>query len=476
MVVLRKTGVRHFLNALLMLLLCWCLVACGGSGQTTQSLVNRSRQQEAIAEAAPPLSIRMLQPKLAAYQPQVQILTPQPNEILSQTQVAVTVTVQDLPIFKDEEHQLGPHLQVSLDNQPARSIYSLDDPIAFEDVAPGTHLLRVFAVTPWGESFKNEGAYAQIQFAVLTPDRNHRPNPNLPLLTYNSPEGLYSTQPLLLDFFLTNAPLQWSETAALDPASTNWRIRVTVNDQSFILDDWQPLYLEGFRPGLNWVKLEFIGPNGQPIDNVFNNMVRMVNYQPKEGTPLAALVTNAIPTSEQMALIDPTYRDRVLQSAILENANDLAPILEPSTELIPTEAIEEINSVQEPEVKSEPAPTEPIETQQLDDEAIPLETTSDIDTTGVDSIEPSTNTQPAPEEVTVPKETANEALEMPLILDAQGVPVVVPDQLPILPSSEVNTTSPQDAVITEPGETSSESLAGVIEPDDLDPNPEHSGL
>ncbi|NEO87466.1 MAG: hypothetical protein F6J87_24875 [Spirulina sp. SIO3F2] len=464
-----------------MLLLCWGLVACGGSSQTAKSLGDRSLQQEAIAETAPPLSIRTLQPKLAAYQPQVQILTPQPNEILSQTQVAVTVTVQDLPIFKDEEHQLGPHLQVSLDNQPARSVYSLDAPIMFEDVTPGTHLLRIFVVTPWGESFKNEGAYAQTQFAVLTPDRNHRPDPNLPLLTYNSPEGLYSAQPLLLDFFLTNAPLQWSETAALDPASTNWRIRVTANAQSFILDDWQPLYLEGFRPGLNWVKLEFLGPNGQPIDNVFNNMVRMVNYQPEEVTPLAALVTNAIPTSEQMTLIDPTYRDRVLQPATLENeietepSIDSVPIVEPSTELSP---IEEIITTQDPEINSEPAPTEPIETQQLDDEAIPLETTSDIGTTGVDSIEPSTNTQPAPEEVTVPEEIVivNEALEMPLILDAQGIPVIVPDQLPLIPSSEVNATSPQEAVITEPAETSSESLADIIEPNELDPAPENNGL
>jgi hypothetical protein len=40
-------------------------------------------------------------------------------------------------------------------------------------------------------------------------------------------------------------------TAQEDPKDDihDWRIRCTVNGESFVFDEWQPFYLKGFEPG-----------------------------------------------------------------------------------------------------------------------------------------------------------------------------------------------------------------------------------
>jgi len=40
----------------------------------------------------------------------------------------VQLQVQDLPIFKNQELDMGPHLHVILDNQPYIAVYDLDQP------------------------------------------------------------------------------------------------------------------------------------------------------------------------------------------------------------------------------------------------------------------------------------------------------------------------------------------------------------
>jgi hypothetical protein len=144
---------------------------------------------------------------------------------------------------------LGPHLHVILDNQPYQAVYDLDKPLVFEDLPPGTHTLRVFRLPPWHESFKNEGAYAQTTFHIFTKTTDNNPDPALPLLTYSRPTGSYGAEPIMLDFYLTNAPLHLVAQESADDDIADWRIRVTANGQSFVLDRWQPVYLKGFKRG-----------------------------------------------------------------------------------------------------------------------------------------------------------------------------------------------------------------------------------
>lgn len=258
-----------------------------------------------LAEVPPPSVIQSLRRSLDQYQPQVKILSPQPEQVLEETSISIKLAVQDLPIFQNETLAMGPHLHLILDNEPYQAVYDVNQPVILNNLTPGTHTLRVFASRPWHESFKNDGAYAQTTFHVLTKTEDNRPDPALPLLTYSRPKGDYGAEPILLDFYLTNAPLHVLAQESADDAITDWRIRVTVNGESFILDNWQPTYLKGFEKGKNWVKLEFIDEQGNTVPNVFNNTVRVINYQPNGQDTLSKLVRGEIPFNVAKGIVNP---------------------------------------------------------------------------------------------------------------------------------------------------------------------------
>jgi hypothetical protein len=283
------------------------------TGNDTQ--LNSVQRSTKIAEVSPPQVIQQLRQSLEIHRPQVTILSPQPDEVLQDTTVNIRLQVQDLPIFKNQELDLGPHLNVILDNQPYTNIYNLSEPLVFSGLTPGTHTLRVFATYPWNESFKNEGAYTQTTFHVFAKDNNNSPAPNKPLLTYNTPQGTFSAEPVLLDFYLTNAPLHLVAQENQQSDVTDWRIRCTINGESFILERWQPLYLQGFQPGKNWVQLEFIDEQGNFLPNVFNNTVRLVTYEPSTEDSLGKLVKGQLSVAEARGIVEQNY---VYKSPIIE--------------------------------------------------------------------------------------------------------------------------------------------------------------
>ncbi len=259
-----------------------------------------------IAEVSPPETLETLKQVIDAYTPQVRILSPRPGEVLNDTTATVRLQVRGLPLFQDETWQLGPHLHLLLDNEPYKAIYDPSEPLVFEGLAPGTHTLRVFATRPWDESFKNQGAFDQRTFHVYAPTPQNEVNAKAPLLTYSAPQGTYGAEPILLDFYLTNAPLHMSAQADNDDLH-DWRIRCTVNNQSFVFDQWQPIWLKGFKPGRNWVQLELIDEAGNPIDNRFNNTVRVIDYQPGGTDTLSQLVRGELDIQAIAGIIDPTY-------------------------------------------------------------------------------------------------------------------------------------------------------------------------
>jgi hypothetical protein len=260
-----------------------------------------------LAETPPPSAIQDLRKFLENYQPQVTILSPKPNEVLSDNSVSVRFQVRDLPIFKSEKLGLGPHLHVLLDNRTYQAVYDLSKPLVFDQLEPGTHTIRAFASRPWHESFKNEGAYTQVSFHVFTKTGENSPNPDLPLLTYSRPQGTYGAEPIMLDFYLTNAPLHLIAQESSKDDIVDWRIRCTINGESFILDQWQPIYLKGFKPGKNWVQLEFLDENGNPVNNVFNNTARVITYEPNGQDALSRLVRGELSAAEARSMVDPNY-------------------------------------------------------------------------------------------------------------------------------------------------------------------------
>ncbi len=308
-----------------------------------------------LSEVNVPESISQLAPSLAKLQPQVQILSPKPDEILTDDLVTVKLRVTDFPLFKQPALDLGNHLQIVLDKQTYQSVYDLSQPLVFKNLAAGTHTLRVFASSPWHESFKNPGAFALVTFHVLTKTAENNPDPRQPLLTYSSPTGIYGAEPILLDYHLTNPPSQLASGETL-AAVADWRIRVTVNEQRFILGRQAaandnrsvPIYLQGFRQGKNWVRLELIDDRGNPIPNAYNDTVEIFTYQPDAKDPLSRLVRGEIDPNLAMTLVDP---ERI---AI---APTLIPIPTPTPSVTPTPTPIPAPSVTTPTQIVKPSPS-----------------------------------------------------------------------------------------------------------------------
>ncbi|WP_414529702.1 hypothetical protein [Nodularia chucula] len=319
---------------LITLVLVLTLTSCGekaGNQEISISQRNNppkiSQISQQFSEVSPPEVIQQLRLSLDNYRPQVKILSPQPDQILQDDKVTVSFQVKDIPIFKDPELELGPHLQVILDNQPYIAVYDVNQPLILPELSPGTHTLRVFASRPWHESFKNEGAYAQTTFHIFTKTDDNNPDPHLPVLTYSRPKGSYGAEPILLDFYLTNAPLHLLAEDNPNDTISDWRIRCTINGESFILDRWQPIYLKGFKPGNNWVKLEFLDNQGNPLKNAFNTTARVINYQPKGKDTLSRIVRGELSADEAGSIVDPNY---TAKKPVAE------PVLTPSIEKTPS--------------------------------------------------------------------------------------------------------------------------------------------
>ncbi|MBE9045954.1 hypothetical protein IQ255_16345 [Pleurocapsales cyanobacterium LEGE 10410] len=329
----------------LLLIFISCLVGCGQNSADNSLSSDRhsytifsDKSASNLAEVAPPTIIKELNQDLEQYNPQVKIISPQAEDTLDRTDISVQLSVEDLPIFQDDKLKLGNHLNLILDNEPYQQIYSLDQPIILKNITPGTHTIRVFAVRPWGESFKNEGAYAQSTFNVLTETNDNRPETSLPLLTYNNPTGTYGAEPLMLDFYLTNAPLH--AIAQNDLSLKDWRVKATVNGVSFLLKNWQPIYLTGFEQGENWIQLELIDEAGNSWENTFNNTVRVITYDPQTEDALAKLVSNKISLADARTITKQYYvQPSATEVVELDNSSE------------PTIASEESVKTVEPQVK-----------------------------------------------------------------------------------------------------------------------------
>jgi hypothetical protein len=377
-----------------------------------------------LSEVNIPSSIAKLSPSLEKFHPQVRIISPKPDETLSDDRVTVNLSVTDLPLFKQPELGLGNHLHVILDKQTYQGVYDLSQPLVFKNLAAGTHSLRVFASRPWHESFKNEGAYAQVSFNILTKTAENNPDPKQPLLTYSRPAGTYGAEPIMLDYYLTNAPSHLVAQGSPD-SLPDWRIRVTVNEQRFILDKWAPVYLQGFKQGKNWVRLELVDDRGNPMPNVYNDSVGMITYDPQTKDTLAKLVSGDLDPNLARTLVDPNY-------VAIKPAPIPTPVIAPVPAITPTPAPILTPIVPSPIVITPVPIVKPIPTPVI--ETIPTPIPEPVKPKPI--IEPPIISNPAPEipvakaipaEIPVP-----EVVKTPIVATPQPAPVVTPKPAPIV--------------------------------------------
>jgi len=416
------------------------LISCGGKETAqTEEAEEVPPPKAVLSEVAPPAIFEELRQTIDNYQPQVSILSPTNGEVIEDTRVSIQVDVKDYPLFKNEELGMGPHLHVILDNQPYRAVYTAEEPIVFEDLTPGTHTIRMFASRPWHESFKNEGAYAQVTFNLFTETGDNAPDLEKPLLTYSRPKGTYGAEPILLDYYLTNAPIRLGEEdgAAINPAAQrDWRVRATINGESFIMDNWLPIYLEGFQVGQNWIKLELLDGDGNRIDNAFNTAARLFTYQPQGEDTLSKLVRGELTAAEARVIVDAEYQvpepeveeEEVTPEETTPEVEEEAPA--EAEEETPSEAVTE---EQAPETPVEGTTPETEAEEEMTGEETPIE--PEVEEEAPSEPEAVTEEQ-APE--TPAEETASEAEE-----EAPSEPeAVTEEQVPETPAEET-TPEPQ---------------------------------
>jgi hypothetical protein len=285
-----------------------------------------SRNAE-IFEVSPPEVIQELRSVLSSHQPQVKILSPRTDQVIEDDALNVKLQVEDLPIFQNADLGLGPHLQLFLDDRPGQAVYDLMEPVVMGDLKPGTHTLRALAIYPWFESFKNQGAYAEVTFHVFTKTHDNQPVTTQPLLTYNQPQGFFGAEPVLLDFYvrgLSNGDTDF----AVDGDVFSGQVRVTINDSSFLMDGWRTLYLEGLHPGKNWVRLELLDADGDAIANTYNEIVRLIDLQSGGQDSLAQIVRGDLTASQVRGIVDPDYQPAPAVEEASEPIVDELPDLE----------------------------------------------------------------------------------------------------------------------------------------------------
>ena len=302
---------RHTVVLCICVTLGFAILGCSPSSPSPKADVSVATAISAnpqIEEVSPPEILQQLSLELDQYDPQLKILGLESDETVTDTTVNLRLQVKDFPIYKDAKLGLGPHIHVLLDNQPYQTLYDVSEALTFKELSPGTHTVRAFLVRPWDESFKTAGASDQVTFHVFAPTQANRPNPTQPLLTYNNPQGEYGAEPIMLDYFVTPPiPKMGQKPSAL------WNVKVSLNGQSFKTTEEAPIYLRGFKPGINWLKLELLDASEKPIANTFSETVRLITLKPNGKDTLSQLVRGELTAEAAKRIVDRKVSKRLTE-------------------------------------------------------------------------------------------------------------------------------------------------------------------
>ncbi|QPN71839.1 hypothetical protein H8F27_09875 [Synechococcus sp. CBW1108] len=286
---------------------------------------------------------------MALLRPQVTIEAPRDGANLPAGPIKLSLQVRDWPLVDAGELGLGPHVVVQVDDLPAIRLSGLE--LELPSLSPGSHRITAYAARPWGEAVKSPGAWSQIRVHRVTANPLAIPQPGTPQLLPVSPADLAGSEPLLLDWLLLDAPLQ-----GLRDNDGSWRLRVSVNGDSFLVDQNSPLWLKGWQPGSNSLLLELVDGLGEPLNPPFNSQVREVVLDPSK--PGLGWQKGRLAEGELAQLLGTAPPEPPAQTpAQPEPESEPEPEPEPELELEP-EPVPELEPESEPEPKpvAEPEP------------------------------------------------------------------------------------------------------------------------
>ena len=158
----------------------------------------------------------------------------------------------------------GQHIHFIINNGPYFAKYTN----AFtQELEEENSVVLAFLSRSYHESVKNPNAFVLTQIGKANSiDLSNE------FLFYSRPKGTYegeATEKLLLDFYLVNTNIS--------PSGN--KVRATIQDSVFIIDEWAPYYIEGLTKGEISIKLELIDTNGNLIVTPFNPSTRTVTLK-----------------------------------------------------------------------------------------------------------------------------------------------------------------------------------------------------
>jgi hypothetical protein len=207
------------------------------------------------------------------------------NSILSLPQIAEDEDSNNNFSFNVENYELGLQTEGAIENGLANSAkgqhihmivnngpYSAHYTSGFsKELKQGNNLILFFLSRSFHESVKNPNAFSLMQ--IPSGPEDYEPyDLESEFLFYSRPKGVYEgddIKKLLFDFYLVNTEIS---------AEGN-KVRATINDSEFMIDEWAPYYIEGLSIGEVTIKLELLDSNGELIDSPFNPVVRKVTLK-----------------------------------------------------------------------------------------------------------------------------------------------------------------------------------------------------
>ena len=177
------------------------------------------------------------------------------------------VVVDNYPYFAVNEPSIDPFNE---DGYYYDTSYKFEIPFRLNE---GAHTLRMFPARSYGESLKNENTFQVTYFYVGNRDSGLDTELNQPYLTYNEPSDqmtLKESQPLLLDFYITNTEL----------SPDGYKVLLTIDGKiKRTLSSWQPYYIYGLKSGKHVIRLQLIDAKGQTVKGSFNDVERTIRVQ-----------------------------------------------------------------------------------------------------------------------------------------------------------------------------------------------------
>ena len=161
----------------------------------------------------------------------------------------------------------GQHIHFIVNNDPYSAHY---DQNFSKELKNENNVILAFLSRSFHESVKNQKAYILTQVAK---NKSDEIDLSQEFLFYSRPKGIYKgddTKKLLLDFYLVNTNL----------SSKGNKVRLTITQKTFmhqfLLDSWEPYYIEGLDKGRVSLKLELLNKNMDLIESDFNPSLREI--------------------------------------------------------------------------------------------------------------------------------------------------------------------------------------------------------